>query len=1138
MITFAVADTTFHPPHDEPSESSITGRRRLSAIMFTDIKGFTSLMERDEDTAVGLIKAHREIVRRHIAIHSGEERETIGDAFLVLFESALQAVQCAVAIQQELSQFNKGREPRKQIWMRAGIHVGDIIIEEGSVFGEGVNLAARIETLARPGGICITQQVLDHIKTRIHLNVERLGVRELKNVTDAPAIYRVLFDADLPPFIEAWQEKFYRISHKRSVMIGIPLVIATLASAFIYSSFFKTHVSFAHTVGTTYHIPYVIGKVSVQDTERLQTFSEIYRKGRKVSRVTFIDRQGMIPEEAEQPWRFQLKKSERRNFYAQEFTYYKDGDVAEIRFFDRFGTLQHKLTFKEGGRVATVHDASGYIKTFENQISSFGFSFDESGRVIQKENRNAFGALRNDNDGIAVYRLSYDDHGALKEVSHFDAFGNLVENKDGVAIRQFIHNALGLPEKEITLDRYKVVKESLSGYAIVERTFDDFGNVTEEKFFDRNGSLVETNDGICQRRITYNDHGQPTEESFLSCSGQPTANRSGWSITRSLYDDKGQLISRSYFDKDQTPTADTNGIHRLSIVHDDRGRITQVSSYNTENLPTLNADDVYAVVYRYNEQGQPISRTYLGKNSEPQMGKAGYAEIRVSYSDRGEVAELAYFDNSGNLVNNHEGYAVVRNEYDSFGNLISRTVFNKENQPALARQPVCYKIALQYDKKGNLAETRCFDPNLELTAGMKNCAITKYTYNEYEKLARHECYVAEGQFIDQPNIPSALDMKYDKRGYLSEVRAYNASGELAERYQGAAIWKRKSDAYGNQIEIATYDRNGKLITNPRYRAAIFRREFDNRGNELRLTAFDENEKPVAGIWGFAEIRYAYDDRGHKISEANFDETGHPTTDRNGVHEYRWSYDEKGRIVERRFYQAEGKLVANNVGVALIRNEYNEWGWLSKVRFYGTDEQPAPHQQSQAALQEFIRNDQGQITNIRNFNVTENLCQSPCIPIIEQEYDGKGRLIHRFFRSAAGNRIHDEEGIGAYRFLHDIQGRVVTESLFTLDNQPMLDRWGVHSYRMTYIPDADDLVWHRKYENAQGKPVTALDGSSLQIILYDETYREKLKARVSVTAEGNITRIECFDDAENVSDRKDCASTAEVLAEFKRIAAHR
>src|SRR3990167_2882678 len=130
-------DTTLPRPDDDLSEFSSTARRQLKAIMFTDIKGFSSMMERDETTGVGLLKVHREIVRRNIARFEGEERETIGDAFLVLFESAVQGVQCAVSIQQELSEFNRERETNKQVWMRIGIHLGDILIEEGSVFGEG-----------------------------------------------------------------------------------------------------------------------------------------------------------------------------------------------------------------------------------------------------------------------------------------------------------------------------------------------------------------------------------------------------------------------------------------------------------------------------------------------------------------------------------------------------------------------------------------------------------------------------------------------------------------------------------------------------------------------------------------------------------------------------------------------------------------------------------------------------------------------------------------------------------------------------------------------------------------------------------------------------------------------------------------
>jgi len=103
-------------------------------------------------------------------------------------------------------------------------------------------------------------------------------------------------------------------------------------------------------------------------------------------------------------------------------------------------------------------------------------------------------------------------------------------------------------------------------------------------------------------------------------------------------------------------------------------------------------------------------------------------------------------------------------------------------------------------------------------------------------------------------------VQYDKRGYPKEVRAFDANGDLAERYQGAAIWKATFDDFGNELEIASYGKDERLIENPRYDAAIFRRTFDERGNVLSLQAFDTADKPTTLSLGYSMARFTYNDR--------------------------------------------------------------------------------------------------------------------------------------------------------------------------------------------------------------------------------------------------------------------------------------
>ncbi|MCC6746747.1 MAG: hypothetical protein IT371_03755 [Deltaproteobacteria bacterium] len=169
----------------------MAGHRELKAIVFTDIAGFSRMMARDEAATVASVKEHREIVRRALARHGGREHDTAGDAFMVLFDSAVDAVACAVELQDELAARNAERAPGDELLLRIGIHLGDILVDEGHVYGDGVNIAARVEPLAEPGGICLTQEVYSQVRGKLTRPVTSLGPRELKNLPYALHLYQV-----------------------------------------------------------------------------------------------------------------------------------------------------------------------------------------------------------------------------------------------------------------------------------------------------------------------------------------------------------------------------------------------------------------------------------------------------------------------------------------------------------------------------------------------------------------------------------------------------------------------------------------------------------------------------------------------------------------------------------------------------------------------------------------------------------------------------------------------------------------------------------------------------------------------------------------------------------------------------------
>jgi len=167
----------------------------LAAIMMTDMVGFSKEMETNEqDTYLKLLK-HNEIIRKNILQNWGQEIKTIGDAFLVRFNSAVDAIKAATNIQTEFSEYNRDKRRDDQIRIRIGIHIGDILIMGKDVIGNGVNIAARIEPLAEPGGICISADTYNMIKKSIDIKVLSLGKKELKNITDSPEIYKILLES-------------------------------------------------------------------------------------------------------------------------------------------------------------------------------------------------------------------------------------------------------------------------------------------------------------------------------------------------------------------------------------------------------------------------------------------------------------------------------------------------------------------------------------------------------------------------------------------------------------------------------------------------------------------------------------------------------------------------------------------------------------------------------------------------------------------------------------------------------------------------------------------------------------------------------------------------------------------------------
>ncbi len=185
-----------------------SGQRKLAAIMFTDIVGYSALTQRDEALAMTLLEEHFELLRSIFPRFEGIEIKTIGDAFLVEFRSAFQAAGCAIEIQKKLWERNQRVDPKNRVDLRIGLHVGDIIHSGGDVFGDGVNIAARIEPCAPAGGICLSEDLARPIRNKLEYPLVDLGEKRLKNISDPLRVFAVRLPWLSEEQLSAAAEKF------------------------------------------------------------------------------------------------------------------------------------------------------------------------------------------------------------------------------------------------------------------------------------------------------------------------------------------------------------------------------------------------------------------------------------------------------------------------------------------------------------------------------------------------------------------------------------------------------------------------------------------------------------------------------------------------------------------------------------------------------------------------------------------------------------------------------------------------------------------------------------------------------------------------------------------------------------------
>ena len=186
-------------------------KRKLAAILSADVEGYSRLMGEDEEATVRTLTTYREVMTTLIHQRNGKVLDSPGDNLLAEFVSVVDAVQCAVAVQKEIKARNDELPENRRMQFRIGINLGDVIEEKERIYGDGVNIAARLEGLAKPGGICISKTAFDHIESKLPYGYEYLGDQTVKNIAKPVGAYQVVMEPRVTVVGKSEEEKSAKV---------------------------------------------------------------------------------------------------------------------------------------------------------------------------------------------------------------------------------------------------------------------------------------------------------------------------------------------------------------------------------------------------------------------------------------------------------------------------------------------------------------------------------------------------------------------------------------------------------------------------------------------------------------------------------------------------------------------------------------------------------------------------------------------------------------------------------------------------------------------------------------------------------------------------------------------------------------
>ena len=262
--------------------------RKLAAIMFTDIVGFSKIMGDDEASALSILKNQESLVSPLVENYKGNIIKKTGDGYLVEFSSSVEAVECAIAMQNSIKKYSDNNIPFE---IRIGIHLGDIVILNNDILGDGVNVAARIEPLAQPGGICLTDVVYQSVKSKLDINPKRIDEVDLKHIDDKYTIYK------LPNISNDKEEENmnkFDFSKDKITINSIKKITGLKYRCITVFSQFKFLIILAYLmIGIDFYLEYNLRTFLVNIL--ITTFVFLYVAGRSRYKISFDDIRKIIP---------------------------------------------------------------------------------------------------------------------------------------------------------------------------------------------------------------------------------------------------------------------------------------------------------------------------------------------------------------------------------------------------------------------------------------------------------------------------------------------------------------------------------------------------------------------------------------------------------------------------------------------------------------------------------------------------------------------------------------------------------------------------------------------------------------------------------------------------------------------------